>query len=144
VTSEPSSVDDELWALMTKASDHAINSLEAGGPLIPFSLATSEDGLLHLQRYAAGDPQAWLSWDDVARSVEAGRRTLATEDSAAAVFAWQGTLDREGSRIPAVIVEGQRRGHGRSVVLAQPFREEPGAVPEGPPVRLPDGPPLMQ
>ena len=144
MTGVPSDVDDELWALMTRASDHAINSLETGGPLIPFSLATADDGQTHLDRYVAGDPECWSSWDDVTRSVDAGRRTLADWDSPAIAFARQGELDRDDVRVPAVIVEGQRRGIRHSVVLAQPFSEHPGAVPDGPPVRLPDGAPLMR
>lgn len=111
---------EQLQALAWQALDHAISSLDGGGPLVPFALVAGDKGV-QVARFAA---------DSLEEGVEGGRAVLASlspEDGHMAALAYDGYLTRDGVRSDAVFVEAQQRGMVASASIAQRYRPSGGA-----------------
>lgn len=123
--SDPTVVDpasDPLLDLAFTGLDHAIDSVEAsGGPLIPFVLARTSEGL-SLQRFVTERLEEGVT--AVEQHLDA--LVAATGDDPAhaqvdgACGAWDGYLTAEGRRSDAVLARAVDRT-GAEVVLAQRY-----------------------
>lgn len=105
---------EQLQDLAWQALDHAVNSLDGGGPLIPFALVASDKGV-HLARFAA---------ESLEEGLQGGRGLLASlspEEGHMVALAYDGYLTREGVRSDAVFVEAQQRGMTASASIAQRY-----------------------
>jgi hypothetical protein len=99
--------------LVFLALDHGIDSIRAGGPLIPF-IVIERAGERTLQRFAAerleqGEAQA--------------RQALASLplDVAADAFAYDGFITVEGTKTDAILVEASERGRAAGIRMAQRY-----------------------
>ena len=124
-SSDPTIVDpaaDPLLDLAFTGLDHAIDSVEAsGGPLIPFVLTRTGDGL-SLQRFVTDRLEEGAAVvEEHLAAVAAGAGSDPTGGEAdAACGAWDGYLTVEGRRTDAVLARAVDRT-GAEVVLAQRY-----------------------
>lgn len=118
MSDQMSDADDELLALMKQALDHAIDSIEGGETLIPFTMSVGADDRAQLQRfmledYAEGVRQA-------AGHVEDGRGNVRL-----AVIAFDTLVpfsEEDGGRQDALVVEGHHESlDGAAVRMAQAY-----------------------
>ena len=93
------------------ALDHGVDSIEHGGPLIPFVMTATCEGRA-LQRFVA---------DDFRDAVEQARGSLRDTDADLAAIAYAAILNIHGERAVAVIVEFYERGGTHSGLLGQRF-----------------------
>jgi hypothetical protein len=110
VTEIPAS--DELMDLVFVALDHGIESVAAGGPLIPFAVVETADGR-DLVRFAA---------ETLEEGQAQARTHVRRADSLRVAIAHDGYLTVEGERSDAILVEAQERGQSNCVVFAQRYR----------------------
>ena len=111
---------EQLQDLAWQALDHAVNSLDGGGPLIPFALVASDKGI-QLARFAA---------ESLEEGLEGGRAVLANlspEEGNMVALAYDGYLTRDNVRSDAVLVEAQQRGMLAAASIAQMYRPADGA-----------------
>ena len=104
---------DQLLDLVFAALDHGIESVQEGGPLIPFALTEGSDGR-NLTRFVA---ETLEEGQQQARSHLRGQGATAR-----AAIAYDGYLTVDGERSDAVLVEGHERGQAASVTFAQRYR----------------------
>lgn len=104
----------ELLELIHFALDHGIESIQGGGPLIPFLLSTGA-GRPTLQRFVAD------SLDRSREMVEEAATRLGADVELYA-FAIDGYLREGDQRQDAVIVEAGQRGQSHAFLFAQPYQ----------------------
>jgi hypothetical protein len=104
---------DEVADLAFFALDHAIDSVSAGEPLVPFAVVEDESGR-DLTRFAAETLEEGQA--------NAREHVRAARDAVRVAIAYDGYLTVEGERSDAVFVEAQERGRPLGVVLAQRYR----------------------
>jgi hypothetical protein len=103
--------DEALMDVAFAALDHGVDSIEHGGPLIPFVMtATGEDRAL--RRFVA---------DDFRDAVEQARGSLPGTDADKVALAYEAFVTIGGERADAVIVEFFQRGDAHSGLLGQRF-----------------------
>src|SRR5947209_9844806 len=103
----------ELGDLAFFALDHAIDSVRAGDPLIPFAV-TEDDSGRDLRRFVA---------DTMEEGQEQARHYARGASSALRVaIAYDGYLTVKGERSDAVLVEAQDHGARTAFVFAQRYR----------------------
>jgi hypothetical protein len=127
---------DELHALAMIAMDHAFQSIQPRGPLMPFALTEGASGRKLIR--AVSDRLE----DMVART----RLLVSESDSPArAVVAWDGFSNQTGRRTDALFVEAYESGATGGILIAQPYESrgllkkrndrvgEPGVIERGRP-----------
>jgi hypothetical protein len=104
---------EPLADLAFAALDHAVSSVEAGGPLIPFAM--TEDGAgRNLTRFMA---------EPLEEGQERARQhARAATEALRVAITFDGYLTVEGERSDAVFVEAQERGTPSGIILAQRYR----------------------
>lgn len=132
---EPS---EDLMDLVFTALDHAVDSIEGGGPLIPFLLVESDDGERRIHRFPGDLEEGQHQARETARSVSGHAR---------AAVAWDGYLTLDDVRTDALFVEASEAGDAESVLIGQRY-EMAGRIrkkiqPLGNPGFLPPGEPLF-
>lgn len=128
---------DQLTGLALFALDHAVGSIVAGGPLVPFAV-TEAGGDRTLTRFAG----------DLEGAQQAARSSVRTAVGIdRAVVAWDGYLTAEGVRTDAIFVEASEAGASESLMLAQRYhvtgRIKKRVEPTGNAAMLPPGDPLF-
>lgn len=128
---------EQLTDLAFFALDHAVDSIVAGGPLVPFAV-TETDGDRSLSRFT-GDLEG------AQQNARSSVRSAVGIDRA--VVAWDGYLTAEGVRTDAIFVEASEAGALESLLLAQRYhvtgRIKKRAEPTGSAAMLPPGDPLF-
>lgn len=110
---QPIDDPDDLHELAFVAMEHALSSIEHGGPLIPFTLTEGAEGR-KLARFAGGKLEVM---------VVMARQALAQDASPSrAVLAWDGYLTSDGKRVDALFVEAYERGAQGGILIAQPYK----------------------
>ena len=104
---------EELADLAFFALDHAVDSVSAGGPLVPFAVTEDGDGR-NLTRFAAESLEEGQA--------NARESALTAENAMRVAIAFDGYLTVEGERSDAVFVEAQERGKESGIILAQRYR----------------------
>ena len=103
--------NEALMDVAFAALDHGVDSIEHGGPLIPFVMTATGEGRA-LQRFVA---------DDFQDAVEQARGSLKDTDADIASIAYEAFVNIDGERADAVIVEFYERGGTHSGLLGQRF-----------------------
>jgi hypothetical protein len=98
---------------MFLALDHGINSIQEGGPLIPF-VVTEEGRKRMLQRFGA------QPYEQAVAEARAAVARLSPQVTRYAL-AYDGYLTQQGTKADAVIVQGAERNAGMAYLLAQRY-----------------------
>ena len=108
-------VSDALLDLVFAATNHGVDSVRSGGPLLPFLLCESASGERQLNSFMS--PTLHLD-----QAVAAAREQAAAlpPDVTRAALAYEGYLTLEGARSEAIYVEAAERGEP-AAVFAQRF-----------------------
>lgn len=108
----------ELVDLAFLALDHGLESISAGGPLVPFAIVEGADGR-RLARFVC---------ETLEEGQERARQHVrAVDDVERAVIAYDGYVTVEGERFDAILVEAQEGGQPESVVFGQRYRHGNGS-----------------
>ena len=106
---------DELHELAFVAMEHALSSIEHGGPLIPFAITEGDEGR-KLLRFVA---------DRLEEMQAHGRMQLAENPpSQRAVFAWDGYQTTAEGRFDAIFVEAYENGAAGGILISQRYRSK--------------------
>jgi hypothetical protein len=103
--------NEALMDVAFAALDHGVDSIEHGGPLIPFVMTATGEGR-SLQRFVA---------DDFRDAVEQARGSVRGTDADIAAIAYEAFVNIDGERADAVIVEFYERGGAHTGLLGQRF-----------------------
>lgn len=102
----------ELLEVTFFALDHAVESLRAGGPLVPFVIVETASGR-KLARFVA---------ETLEGSIEQARRCLrGRTDVPRAELAYDGYFTLDGTRYDAVLVEAHEAGLAAPIMLCQRY-----------------------
>ena len=106
-------MSEKFADLVFMALDHGVDSVRAGGPLIPF-LVTERGSERTLQRFVA---------ERLEQGEAQGRQILASlpAEVTAYAFAYDGFLTIEGTKVDAILVEASERGRRAGVRMAQRY-----------------------
>jgi hypothetical protein len=96
------------------ALEHGVNSVEEGGPLIPFVMWAKEGDDSEMQRFVT--PLV----EEGVKLAQEFARTL-SQKADAAVVAWDGYLTRDGNREDAIFVQAYEAGDKASFIFAQRY-----------------------
>src|SRR5487761_1723772 len=102
--------------LLFFALDHAVNSVKASHPLIPFVIAEYQ-GVRKHTRFAMSDR--------LESNLQEARRFvshLTSDEAQRYALAYEGLVKLEGYEYDSVIIEAGERGKQASVVIAQRYR----------------------
>lgn len=107
----------ELNDLMFAALDHAVESIEDGGPLIPFVISMNSQGERHLTRFAN---------ELLEEGLEAAQAYIQKEKNniKAYAIAWDGFITLEGKKWDCALVEAGEDIVKQGVLLAQRYEKQ--------------------
>jgi hypothetical protein len=109
----PSSVNEQLLALVSFTVEHALASIEQGAPLIPF-LISEKDGERLLGRFFTGRLE-----DSVEELVRNAQATISSVDRLALAF--DGYVTSDGLKAEAIVVRATESSEGLSHNFGQRY-----------------------
>jgi hypothetical protein len=112
-------IPDSLVDLVERAVEHAFQSIEKGGPLVPFVLSCVGDKL-DLQRCVVGMDGGSF---DLGASVERAKRTARSLKADAVAVAFDGRIALDGPKQDAILVEACERGGECTATFAMCYRK---------------------
>lgn len=103
--------------LMYAALDHAVESIEESGPLIPFAMTINHDGHTNLNRFAL---------EFLEQGLEAAHAFVHREKEIlkAYAIAWDGFVTIEDKKWDCILVEAGETGTEDGVLLAQRYERK--------------------